>query len=66
MLHFFDSDGDPRHFFPPPDGGGLVQVRVLVWIPVPHVLVQTEYLPHLLHLPSTENQEKIYPYILPL
>ena len=58
MLHFFDSDGDPGQCFPPPDGLGLLQARVLVWCPVPHVLVQAEYFPHLLHLPFTTNHKR--------
>ena len=53
MLQFLDCDGDPGHCFPPPDGGGLAQARILVRFPVPHVLVQAEYFPQLPHLPFT-------------
>ena len=58
ILHFFDSERDPGHSFPPLDGLGLLQARALVWRPVPHVLVQEEYFPHLPHLPFTTYHRK--------
>ena len=42
VLQFLDSDDGPGHSCPPPDGGGLLQVRVLVSRPVPQLSVQVE------------------------
>ena len=54
MLQILDFDDDPAHCFPPPDGLGLLQARILVCLPrLPHVLEQAEYFPHLPHLPFT-------------
>ena len=53
VLQFLDSEDDPWQGFPSADGAGLVQVRVLVLLPVPQLLVQAEYFPHSLHWPFT-------------
>ena len=53
VLQDRDSIDDPRQSHPPPDGAGFVHVRLLVWCPVPQVLVQEEYPPHEVHPPFT-------------
>ena len=55
VLQSVSSDVEPGQLLPPPDGAGLVQVLVLDFSPVPHVLVHVEYAPHAVHIPLTEN-----------
>ena len=52
-----DSKG-PVQLLPPWFGLGLVQVRVLVCVPVPHVLVQALNWLHKLKPPLTGNTNK--------
>ena len=37
VLHDWDWELLPKHPAPPPDGGGLVQVRMRVCVPTPQV-----------------------------
>ena len=55
MLQSVISDVEPGQLLPPPDGAGLLQVLVLDFCPVPHVLEHVEYAPHALHIPLTEK-----------
>lgn len=52
--HCWLSVAGPEHGNPPLDGGGLVQVRVLVWVPPPHVTVQEPQALQSDQPPSTE------------
>ena len=45
----------PRHFFPFSDGGGLVQVRYLYFLPLPQILLHSPYADQSLQPPSTEK-----------
>ena len=44
-----------RHSLPWCEGGGLVQLRFLVWVPFPQVLEHLVQLLQLLHFPSTKE-----------
>ena len=63
------SPEDPleSHSAPPFSGAGLSQVRVLLWLPPPHVAEQVSHFPHRDHLPSTSRKRhkvgKIIKYI---
>lgn len=49
----------PVQFFPPCLGFGCVQARVLVLVPVPHVLLHFVQAPQGLKPPSTEKDKKM-------
>ena len=53
VLQLFVFMLSPLHFFPPPDGGGLVHVRFIFLTPPPHVLSQGPGLPQEDQFPST-------------
>ena len=60
-LHFLVCLDFPLQSLPPPEGGGLVQVRVLVILPFPQffLLLHSLYADQSLHLPSTETVQSI-------
>ena len=45
----------PTQSRPPPDGGGLLHARVLLWMPPPQVCVQVLQSPHWPQLPFTAS-----------
>ena len=53
VLHDRDSELLPRQFSPPPEGGGLLQVRMRVCEPPPHVTLQPLHVPQLDQPPLT-------------
>ena len=53
-LHFMVCCVTFPHLFPPPEGGGLVQVRVRVFFPLPQVLSHAEYSDHSVNPPLTK------------
>lgn len=53
-LHFFFRVVTFPHPLPPPEGGGLVQVRVLVCSPLPQVVLHAENSDHWVNPPLTK------------
>ena len=53
VLHICSCTPSPRQNVPLFAGLGLSHVRVLVWIPQPHVLLQVVQADQELHMPST-------------
>lgn len=51
VLHAWRADPDPAQSFPPYNGAGLVQVRLLSWVPPPHVTVHAPHDAHDAQLP---------------
>lgn len=51
VLHAWRADPDPAQLFPPYNGAGLVHVRVLSWVPPPHVTVHASHDVHDAQLP---------------
>ena len=47
----------PSHSSPPPDGGGLVHVRVRSCLPPPHVTGQVDHVVQVVQPPSTDKKE---------
>ena len=56
VLQLCPAIGSPTHFLPPLLGEGLLQLRVLICIPPPHVFVQVPYPLHLPQLPFTGTE----------
>ena len=52
-LHLLSSSLSPLQSLPPGPGGGLLQLRVLFWVPPPHVLLQLLQRVQSPQLPST-------------
>ena len=46
----------PKHFAPPPDGGGLLQWRTRIWVASPHEAEQGNHTPQFDQPPFTKTQ----------
>ena len=58
MLQFCVSLRSPTQSEPLLIGGGLVQVRVLTWLPGPHEELHGPHAPHSVKLPLTVEEKK--------
>ena len=59
-LHLLSSSLSPLQSLPPGPGGGLLQLRVLFWVPPPHVLLQLLQRVQSLQFPSTTKNVWIF------
>ena len=58
MLHDCDWELVPEHPAPPPEGVGLLQLRMRVCDPPSHVWLQLPQAPHSDQLPSTVDENE--------
>ena len=62
VLHAWDWTLLPWHWAPPLLGAGLLQVRVRVCVPPPHVTLQRSKSPQLDHAPLTDGNRESKEY----
>jgi hypothetical protein len=60
VLQACDSDALPTQFAPPAPGAGLLQRRVLVWVPLSQVLLQVLHADQAPQLPLTIKIKDIF------